>query len=278
MIGDKGRTITVVDPATAGAVFDLDFVQGDITDLTPEGVMVSEGKAKSDDLTIGSPFQVVLADGTPRDLTVQGIYRKDELAGSTTVHRDLFDGTSVDQYDFGVYILKADGVSESDAEAAITQVAQNYPNGTLQSRSDYIDSQAGSIQQVVNIIYLLLALSVIIAAVGIVITLVLSVFERRRELGLVRAVGMTRSQVRSSVRWESVITAALGTVQGIVVGLLLGYAFVVALRSEGLNTFTVPWWAIVWVLVLAFVIGIVAAIYPAYKATKVDILEAIATT
>ena len=278
LIGDKGRTITVVDPATAGAVFDLDFVQGDITDLTPEGVMVSEGKAKSDDLTIGSPFQVVLADGTPRDLTVQGIYRKDELAGSTTVHRDLFEGTSVDQYDFGVYILKADGVSESDAEAAISQVAQNYPNGTLQSRSDYIDSQAGSIQQVVNIIYLLLALSVIIAAVGIVITLVLSVFERRRELGLVRAVGMTRSQVRSSVRWESVITAALGTVQGIVVGLLLGYAFVVALRSEGLNTFTVPWWAIVWVLVLAFVIGIVAAIYPAYKATKVDILEAIATT
>ena len=85
LIGGKGRTITVVDPATAGAVFDLDFVQGDITDLTPEGVMVSEGKAKSDDLTIGSPFQVVLADGTPRDLTVQGIYRKDELAGSTTV-------------------------------------------------------------------------------------------------------------------------------------------------------------------------------------------------
>ena len=130
----------------------------------------------------------------------------------------------------------------------------------------------------VNIIYLLLALSVIIAAVGIVITLVLSVFERRRELGLVRAVGMTRSQVRSSVRWESVITAALGTVQGIIVGLLLGYAIVVALRSEGLNTFTVPWGAIIAVLIIAFVIGVVAAIYPARKATKVDILEAIATT
>ena len=129
----------------------------------------------------------------------------------------------------------------------------------------------------VNIIYLLLALSVIIAAVGIVITLVLSVYERRRELGLVRAVGMTRSQVRSSVRWESVITAALGTVQGLVVGLLLGYAIVVALRSEGLNTFTVPWRAIIAVLIIAFLIGVVAAIYPARKATKVDILDAIAT-
>ena len=129
-----------------------------------------------------------------------------------------------------------------------------------------------------NIIYVLLALSIIIAAVGIVITLLLRVYERRRELGLVRAVGMTRCQVRSSVRWESVITAVLGTVQGVVVGLLLGYAIVVALRDEGLNSFTVPWGAIIVVLVLAFVLGVVAAIYPARKATKVDILDAIATT
>ena len=238
----------------------------------------AKGRAERDDLSVGSPFQLALADGTPRDLTVQGIYSRDDLAGAITVDRRLFDGTNVDLYDFSVFITKDPGTSEADAEAAIAQVAEGFPNGELQSRSDYIDSQAGQIQQVVNIIYLLLALSVIIAAVGIVITLVLSVFERRRELGLVRAVGMTRSQVRSSVRWESVITAALGTVQGIIVGLLLGYAIVVALRSEGLNTFTVPWGAIIAVLIIAFLIGVVAAIYPARKATKVDILDAIATT
>jgi putative ABC transport system permease protein len=277
-VDGKGRQITVVDPATVGAVFDLDFVAGDVSDLTPEGVLVSEGRAKRDDLSVGSPFQLSLADGTPRDLTVQGVYSKDDLAGSITVDQRLFDGTNVDLYDFAVFITKAQGTSEADAEAAIAQVAEGFPNGDLQSRSDYIDEQAGQIQQIVNIIYLLLALSVIIAAVGIVITLVLSVFERRRELGLVRAVGMTRSQVRSSVRWESVITAALGTVQGIVVGLLLGYAIVVALRSEGLNTFTVPWPAIIVVLIIAFLIGVVAAIYPARKATRVDILDAIATT
>jgi putative ABC transport system permease protein len=278
LIDGKGRTITVVDPATVGPVFDLRFVEGSVSDLTPAGVLLSKGKAESDNLTIGSPFPVTLTDGTTKDLTVQGIYTEDDLAGPITVDRRLFDGTTVDQYDFGVFILKADGVSEADAEAAIASVAKNYPNGKLQSRTDYIDSQASGIQQVVNIIYLLLALSVIIAAVGIVITLVLSVFERRRELGLVRAVGMTRSQVRSSVRWESVITAVLGTVQGIVVGLLLGYAIVVALRSQGLNSFTIPWTAIIVVIVLAFALGVVAAIYPAYKATKVDILDAIATT
>jgi putative ABC transport system permease protein len=277
-IDGKGKTITVIDPTTAGAVFDLGFTQGSVEDLTPEGVLVSKGKAKSDGLKIGSPFTLTLTDGTPRNLTVQGIYKEDDLAGSTTVNRHLFDNSRVDQYDFAVFITKADGVSQADAERAIADVAKSYPNGKLQSRASYIDDQASQVNQVVNIIYLLLALSVLIAVVGIVITLVLSVFERRRELGLVRAVGMTRPQVRSSVRWESVITAVLGTVQGIVVGLLLGYAIVVALRSQGLNSFTVPWGALIFVVVLAFIIGVVAAIYPAYKATKVDVLDAIATT
>jgi putative ABC transport system permease protein len=278
LVDGKGRTVTVVDPATIGSVFDLSFVQGQISDLTPDGVLLSKSKAKSDGLTVGSPFPLTLTDGTPKTLTVQGIYEKDDLAGSITVDRELFAGSSVDQYDFGVFITKAEGVSEADAEKAIAAVAKQYPNGELQSRTDYINTQAQGIQQVVNIIYLLLALSVIIAAVGIVITLVLSVFERRRELGLVRAVGMTRPQVRSSVRWESVITAALGTVQGVVVGLLLGYAVVVALRSQGLSTYAVPWGVIIIVLVLAFIIGVLAAVYPAYKATRIDILDAIATT
>lgn len=278
LVDGKGRTVTVVDPATIGAVFDLEFVQGQISDLTPDGVLLSKSRAKSDGLTVGSPFELTLTDGTPKTLTVRGIYEKDDLAGSITVDRALFEGSSVDQYDFGVFITKAQGVSEADAEKAIAAVAKQYPNGELQSRTDYINTQAQGIQQVVNIIYLLLALSVIIAAVGIVITLVLSVFERRRELGLVRAVGMTRPQVRSTVRWESVITAALGTVQGLVVGLLLGYAVVVALRSQGLSTYAVPWGVIIAVLVLAFVIGVLAAVYPAYKATRIDILDAIATT
>jgi putative ABC transport system permease protein len=277
-VNGKGKVITVVDPSTVGSVFDLGFVEGQITDLTPEGVMVSKSKAKSDDLKIGSPFELTLTDGTPRQLTVQGIYKEDDLAGPITVDRHLFDGSAVDQYDFGVYITKAQGVSEADAQAAIAKVAEGFPNGELQSRSEYIDSQAEGVMQVVRFIYVLLTLSIIIAAVGIVITLVLSVFERRRELGLVRAVGMSRSQVRSSVRWESVITAFLGTVQGVLIGLLLGYAIVVALRNQGLKTFTVPWAAIIFVLVFAFIIGVVAAIYPARKATKIDILDAIATT
>jgi putative ABC transport system permease protein len=277
-VDGKGKTVTVIDPKTIGALFDLGFTEGKISDLSTDGVFVSKDKAKSDGLKLGSPFPVTLTDGTERKLTVEGIYKEDDLAGSTTVNRHLFDGTHVDQYDFAVFMTKADGVSEADAQKAIAGVAKAFPNGKLQSRTQYIDDQASQVNQIVNVIFLLLALSVLIALVGIIITLVLSVYERRRELGLVRAVGMTRSQVRSSVRWESVITALLGTVQGIVVGVLLGYAIVVALRSQGLKSFTMPWGFVIGIVIASLVIGVVAAIYPARKATKVDILDAIATT
>jgi putative ABC transport system permease protein len=129
----------------------------------------------------------------------------------------------------------------------------------------------------VNLVYALLALSVLIAIVGIANTLSLSVFERTHELGLVRAVGGTRQQVRRTIRWESVITALLGAVQGIVIGILLGWAVSLALRSEGLSRFSLPIVALIVVLVLAIIVGIVAAIFPARRAARVDVLRAVTT-
>ena len=116
----------------------------------------------------------------------------------------------------------------------------------------------------------------IIAIFGITNTLSLSVYERTRELGLLRAVGAFRSQVRSSVRWESVITALLGTAQGLVIGILIGYAVIISLRDEGLRSFTIPVTTLIVVVVLAVVAGIVASIRPARRAAKLNILEALA--
>jgi putative ABC transport system permease protein len=128
---------------------------------------------------------------------------------------------------------------------------------------------------VVSLFYGLLFLAVLIAAFGIANTLSLSVYERTRELGLVRAVGATRRQVRSTVRWESVITALLGAIQGIIIGILLGYAVTLALSDEGLNSFTLPIPTLIIILVVAFVIGVVAAIRPARRAARLDVLRAV---
>jgi putative ABC transport system permease protein len=277
-VDGDAETVTTVDPATVGSVFDLEFVQGAVDDLTPEGILVSSDKSENDGLAVGDTVDLALLDGVPRTLTVQGVYDKDELAGPYTVSKDLFAGSSADVYDFAVFVTSADGVSEDDTEAAVQAVVDDYGNGEVMTRSEYIDDQASQINQIANLFFGLLALSVLIAVIGIIITLVLSVYERRHEIGLVRAVGATRRQVRTSIRWEAVITALFGALQGIVVGLLLGYAIVAALRDEGLGTFTIPWTGIIAVVIIAFLVGVVAAVIPAWRATRVDVLESLATT
>jgi putative ABC transport system permease protein len=157
-------------------------------------------------------------------------------------------------------------------------VVDEYGDGRLLDKEQYIEEQAGQVNQLLGLIYGLLALSIVIAIVGIVITLLLSVYERRREIGLLRAVGMTRSQVRTTVRWESVITSLLGATMGIVLGVGLGWVVILALRDEGISRFTLPVGSAVWILVLSFVTGVIAAAYPARRATKVDVLEALTTT
>ena len=276
-VDGSDSALSVVDPVPAARLFDFEYVAGALTDLTDDSIQVSENRADDDDLALGSTLSVQLLDGSTRDLPVSGIYTRDDLAGPYTVSKGLYAQTGADQFDFSVFILKAEGVSDEQAEAAITQVASAYPNAKVQSRDDYITSQAAQIDTFVNLVYALLALSVIIAIVGIANTLSLSVYERTRELGLVRAVGGTRPQVRRTIRWESVITALLGAVQGIAIGILLGWAVSLALREEGLSKFTLPWIALIVVLVLSVAVGVLAAIGPARRAARVDVLRAVTT-
>lgn len=274
-VSDKDTMVSVVDPSVAGRLFALDYKEGNLESLTADGIDVSVPRAKRDNLSVGSTVPVQFLDGKVRNLTVQGIYDRDDLAGPYTVSKELYAQTGADQFDFTVFILTKPGVSEADARAAITSVAKDFPNAKVQSRGEYIDAQAAQIDSFVNLVYGLLFLSVIIAVVGIINTLSLSVLERTRELGLMRAVGATRPQVRRTIRWESVITALLGAVQGIVIGVLLGWAVSLALRSQGLSSFSLPYGVLIVVVVLAVLLGIVAAILPARRAAKVDVLRAV---
>ncbi len=276
-INDKGEFVQVINPQTAQGIFELEMVQNKQEWLTPSGILVSESRAKSKGWEIGTKIDIVMVDGTTKKLAIQGTFRPSGFIGSYVIHRDVLRGTNNSYFDTVIYLKLKEGVSTSDARDALVAATTDKGLGELQSRDEFIDSQSGQVNQILGLIYGLLALSVVIAIVGIVITLLLSVFERQREIGLLRAVGMTRSQVRTTVRWESVITSMFGAVVGVVLGIVMGVVLMAVLADNGVAAFRMPVRDTAVILVLSFVIGVLAAIYPARRATKIEIMQAIAT-
>jgi putative ABC transport system permease protein len=176
-----------------------------------------------------------------------------------------------------VFVRKADGVDTATARSAIEQVADGFPGAKVLDQSGYEADQTQFIDQLLNLIYVMLLLAIFIALLGIANTLALSIIERTRELGMMRAVGMKRSQLRSMIRWESVIIAIQGTLLGIVVGVFFGWALVTALSDEGIETFRLPVATLVVIVVLAALAGVLAAVWPARRAAKLDVLRAVVT-
>ncbi len=276
-IDGTDQTVTVIDPHVVGRVFDLGLVAGSIEALDDTGILLSADRSASTGLGVGDTVTAQFLDGSTHTLTVQGVYDKEELAGPFSISSSLYASTGADMFVFSIFLRLDDGASATDVESALDAALAPYPMAELQSREGYIDAQAASIDTLVNLIYGLLALAVVIAVFGISNTLSLSVYERTRELGLLRAVGATRGQVRSMIRWESVITALLGAVQGVVVGSALGYAVVVALRDQGFEEFTLPIGTLGFVLLVGILCGVIAAARPARRAARLEVLAAIAS-
>lgn len=266
----------VVDPATVKGLIDITFVAGGLEQLTPQGVLVSEGEAKRRGIGIGDQL-VLKVDNAPLPLTVAGIYETTEIIRTARIYdRDTFTNTSITTPAGFVSLTRAAGVSDATFREVVGAAAVDYGIGELQDKQQFIDSRADLVDRSLAFIYGLLLLSIMIAAFGIVITLLLAVHERRREIGLLRAVGMTRAQVRTTIRWESVITSVYGAAVGVVMGLVLGWVVIVSLRDQGLSKYSVPTSDIVVIMVLAFVAGVAAAVIPAWRATRLNVLRAIA--
>ena len=157
--------------------------------------------------------------------------------------------------------------------AALTE----FPQATVQTNGEFVDQQRGQINSLLNIVTALLAVAIIFSFVGIAVTLALSVFERTREIGLLRAIGMSRRTLRASVRWEAVIVTLFGVAVGIVVGLVFGIALSYAVPNDVISGVTLPWVRLAVVVLGAAVFAVVAALYPACKASRMNVLEAIAT-
>jgi putative ABC transport system permease protein len=274
-IGGSPLVVLAIDPRRVDDLFDIDLRQGDLASMGADGIAVSRHVAAADHLAVGDPLEVTFPTTGAQPFVVRAVYGARTLAGDYVLSVAAAARDFASPLDVQVYARLAPGVAPADGRRAIESVLASYPNATLMDRTEYKHSQEAQIDQLLGLMYGLLGLALVIALIGIANTLALSIYERTRELGLMRAVGMTRRQVRSVVRGESIIIALLGTAEGLLVGVLLGWAVVHALRSQGVTQLSVPVVLLLVIALLAALAGVVAAAGPARRAAKLDVLRAI---
>ena len=278
-IGESTATFTAIDPAAITEVADVGVVEGGFDGLEGTGgVMIYTGSADDQGLGVGDSVDVVWQNGQESTLEVVGLFDDNSLGANWFVSIDTLESVSTqtpaDQF---VVATRADGVEPEVARAAIEAALADFPQATIQSNSEFIEEQEGQINSLLTIVTSLLTVAILFSFVGIAITLALSVFERTREIGLLRAIGMSRRQLRRSVRVEAVIVALFGVAVGIAVGLVFGITLSYAVPDNVIDGITYPIGTLVVVVVVASLAAVVAALYPAFKASRMNVLEAIAT-
>jgi putative ABC transport system permease protein len=276
-IADSNTFATGVDPVPAFELFDLAPTQGTAADLAvPDTIAVFEGRAKDKGWSLGDAIDVVFPQYGSTKLRVAMLYSNKEIAGDYTIGLPTLDQYVPDPADFVVFARLAPGVDIDEARPALQAITDDYPTGELLDIEEYKDATAEQFTPILGLVTVLMLLTIIIAVLGIMNTLALSVLERTRELGLVRAVGATRRQVRAMIRWESVVIAVLGSTIGLGLGLFFAWSIGKALEEDGFTTYQVPYAGVVAVVVISALFGMVAALYPAWRAGRLNVLDAIA--
>ncbi len=282
-INNSGKIILAVDPDAISQVIEFTDVEGSFASLGVGEIAVPEKLAEEKRLKIGDPIQLVFIQGGATTLSLGSIYKTEfPIQGpGWIISTDQFNTlVPPSQQTFLSIYIKLDDTSSDGVDAALPglkAVTDTVPGAKLQNLNEYKKAQTDQVNQFLQIVYVLLALALIIAIVGVVNTLLLSVYERTRELGLLRAVGMSRRQVRSTIRLESVIISLMGTLIGLVIGIIFGWALVTALADEGITSFAIPWTQLVIIVIIAIVAGVGAALYPARRAARLDVLRAISS-
>jgi putative ABC transport system permease protein len=273
----KPEMVSAVDPATAGKFFDVSPVQGSMAGLGRTGIAVYKNVATANHLKLGSTMPVLFKDTGLQKLRVALIYGDATAAPAPRyfLGTPAFDANFAVRYDSQVFVKKTPGVGMAAALAAVRAAARNYSGTSVMDQAAYKAERVKPVQQMLALVYTLLALAILIALLGIGNTLALSIFERTRELGVLRAVGMTRRQLRASIRWESVVIALQGTGLGLLIGVFFGWALVLSMKDQGISEFSIPLLSLAIVVVLAGLAGVVAAILPSRRAANLNILRAI---
>ncbi|MYS18933.1 putative ABC transport system permease protein [Streptomyces sp. DvalAA-14] len=275
-VDGRGRQLTVTDPVALSRLLDLGAVRGSLADLGTHAIAVARSEADKRGWTTGSRVGLVFADGQRVPFTVGAVYDRADLAGDYLITRAAWAPHHIQDKDTLVAIGFRPGVGTAAGKAAVTRAVAAFGAPAVQTRSEYAKSAGAGIDTFLTLVYALLALAVLIALLGIANTLALAVHERTRELGLLRAVGQTRAQLRSMVRWESVLVAAFGTAGGLGLGTFLGWALVRATDSDGSGAFAIAPTRLAVVLLVGVAAGVLAGWRPARRAARLDILRAVA--
>ncbi len=276
LVNGDPKEIGAVRGSAFGGLVELDVLSGSVDSLDEGKILLHRDPASDYGVDVGDELTITWQNGTESIVEVGGVYGDSTLAGNWLVGIDLLASVSTaEPVDFFIGAKIADGVEIPVARAAVETVAEDFPSAEVQDRAEFQQSQEDQIDQLLTIIYGLLAISIAIAVLGIANTMALSVFERTREFGLLRAVGMSKRTLKRSIRWEAIIVAVFGASLGVVIGVPLGLAVASVLPDTIVSTVVVPFGTIVNILIAAIVVGIVAAVGPARRAAKLDVLESI---
>lgn len=275
-LGPDVNFIAGIDPGTIGEVANVPLRTGSLDALGREGsVLLFSGFADPKGLTVGDELDITFARTGERTFTVGGIYTDNSLLGDLAISIEDYERNFTEQLDAIVLVAGGDGVPAADLRSAVEAAAAPFPNVEIRDQTEFKQEQSRQIDAVLGFVIVLLLLSVVIALFGIANTLGLSIYERTRELGLVRAVGMGRRMVGRVVVVEAVIVALIGAVLGLAIGIAFGWALQTALEGLGVTELEIPVPRLLVFMAVAALAGVLAAILPAWKASRLDVLRAI---
>lgn len=258
----------------AAQVFAVDSLEGVLVP-SPQGLTVPKRTAENNEWQLGTTVEMEFEQTGPQTFTVEGI-AESAAVDSLIISREAYAANFVVNADSQVYFKFAEGVSIDEGKAALEAVAADVPSIKVQTLDETAEELKGQLDQILALITALLALTVIISLFGVANTMLLSIYERTREIGLLRAVGLDRTQTRRMIRSEATIISVFGALLGVGLGIFFSWAVIQALESEGFTAFVIPTVnLIIWIAITAL-LGITFAIYPAWRASKLNVLEAIA--
>lgn len=276
-IAGSAHQVSVAPPSSVDQVLQLGVSDGSLAQLSDDGLAVSSQAAKDHHWHVGSEVAVLYPDGANGELRVGAVYDHPDIVGDYLLTPAEWTPHASQPLDSLVLVNVEPGTSLDTAKTSISHLTDPYGVARVQDRDQYVATAASGVNTILGLVYVMLVLAIVIALMGIANTLSLSVYERRRELGVLRAVGQTRAQMRSMIRWEAVTIATFGTLGGLALGTFLAWALVTASSSTVLAVFAIPPARLVVFAVLGAAAGALAAIRPARRAARLDILAAIAS-